>query len=353
MALRSSSRSRAGFTLIELLVVIAIIAVLVSLLGAGIFYAYARMTDTAVQSEIQQLQASMQAFKAKYGVYPPQRIRLCSDSTWYGTKPTKAALGGPQFDVDSLSFINRLWPNIGVFSQANSNMMDWSGTGNPVDEILEGDQVLVFFLGGIPWTSPTGGGTPVMTASNGFSANGKNPTLAAFLPNGTPTNVGRVSSFYSFPVNRLYFRSDPSGLRPTSQYFPSFQDYYGQSLQTGERAGPYLYFSSHNRANGYNPYFSTLGPSAIAVWNYNSGGAPAAVSVLAYYQVAPAAGSLGKYNNPATFQIVSAGRDGNFNSVDPNYPNAFLWAPSITGNLTPWGRDDFANFTGSRLEAAQ
>ncbi len=345
----SKKRVRAGFTLIELLVVIAIIAILVSLLLAGVFYAYTRMNDTGTMTDINQLQAAMEAFKGKYGAYPPQRIRLCSN--WYqyypayGGTASPAAIGGPQFDSDSVSFLARIFQGIGHWGNdktglATGMVMDWSGTGNlMLDEILEGDQVLVFFLGGIPWAVPPAGGPPVMTANNGFAANGKNPTMPP------AANVGRVSPFYNFPAGRLFLRLNPA-TGNASQYFPSFLDYYGQA--------PYLYFSAHNRKNQYNPYPNAANPNSqgnpILVTNYSGGGN---ALVIPYYLPGGAyATGNPQYQNPNTFQILAAGKDGNFNSnvtAAGSFPNAFQWVSSSTNPLSPPGIDDFSNFSGSRL----
>jgi prepilin-type N-terminal cleavage/methylation domain-containing protein len=325
---RIASRARAGFTLIELLVVIAIIAILVALLGSGIFYAYIRMQDTANQNDISQLQSSLQAFKGKFTVYPPSTLYLNSNSGSYNPKNP--------LHVNSLTFINQLWPNIGQFTQ-----MDWSGTGNAIDETLQGDQVMVFCLGGIPWAVPPGGGGPVLTCNNGFSANGKNPCLP-------PTaNVGRVKNFYDFPASRLYMRADPASGK-TSNYFPSFMDAYSSS--TG-RLTPYVYFSSNNRKNGYNPYPNAANPNSqgfpMAIANTTGGGF---ALVIPYYS-SPYANGAGLYQNPDTFQILGAGYDGNFNTAA--VPNAFLWTATNTTNLTVAGQDDIANFTDSKMKVAQ
>ena len=323
-----AARTRAGFTLIELLVVIAIIAVLVSLISAAVFYAFFFMSDTTARSEIAGLDQAVQAFKGKYGCYPPSQLRLCTNASDYTNpknpkNPSPASYGGAQFDLDSLAFISRVWPNIGAFSNIN-----WAGNGNAVDEILEGDQVLVFFIGGIP--SPSGGSFTF----TGF-ATGKDPSATG--------NVGRNGPFYTFPSARMFLRRGSN--------FPSFKDAYKQQ--------PYLYFSSNNRRGGYNPYLPSVFIQPTNLSNTTGGGT---ASVMAYYQVAQtpsplfpkASQSPGQYVNADNWQILCAGRDGNFNSFSSAFPNAFQWnAANPAANLSPAGMDDLTNFTGGQLKTGQ
>ena len=62
---------RAAFTLIELLVVIAIIGVLAALIFPALKAAKISATRAKVQTELKQLEAAIEAYKAKYGFYPP------------------------------------------------------------------------------------------------------------------------------------------------------------------------------------------------------------------------------------------------------------------------------------------
>jgi prepilin-type N-terminal cleavage/methylation domain-containing protein len=301
---------RAGFTLIEILIVVAIIAILVSLLMAGVFYAYGRMKETGANSDISQMTASLQAFKAKFGVYPPSRIRLCSNYARYSSNPTMGA-GGSQLDADSITFLNRMWPNIGAFSGIN-----WAGNGNPVDEILDGDQCLVFFLGGIP--NPIGTSPPTFNDSWGFSVNPKDPSDAA-NPN---TKVGKIPPFFAFSTSRLFVRNP----NPNPQNFASYKDYYNQQ--------PYLYFSAFNRKNGYNPsYFVQV------------------LNVQPYFSVAPAANSLGQFFNPDSGQIICAGADGVFGPGGQ-------WTSATAEIVYPTtskggGADDLTNFHSARMGVSQ
>jgi prepilin-type N-terminal cleavage/methylation domain-containing protein len=288
---------RVGFTLIELLIVITIIVVLVSLLLSGIYYVFGRMKDTGTGSDISQMTASIQAFKGKFGVYPPSRIRLCSNYAAYASSPSKIA-GGAQLDTDSIAFINRMWPNIGSFSGIN-----WAGNGNTVDEILEGDQCLVFFLGGIP--NPSGNPALPFNDSWGFSVNPKDPSAVN-------SNAGKIPPFFAFATDRLFLRNGSN--------FPSFKDYYGQQ--------PYLYFSAYNRKNGYAPAY--------------------AVPILL---VQPYFSAANQFFNPDSGQIICAGADGKFGAGGQ-------WTSATAETVYPTlstggGADDMTNFYSAKMGVSQ
>lgn len=302
---------RGGFTLIELLIVIAIIVILVALLTTAVFYAWNTMKRTAGSSDINQLKASLEGFKAKYGVYPPSRIRLCTNYAKYAASPTPAANGGVQLDTESIAFLNRMWPSIGAFSGIN-----WAGNGTVVDEILEGDQCLVFFLGGIPYPVPATN-PQTFNDSLGFAKNNpKDPSAVSAASPG--------QTFYAFQSDRLFI------LRPgLSTNFASYNDAFAQRVPV-----PYLYFSANNRKNGYTPgYGITL--------KDNSGSPPGsgpAVTVSAYFQTA---GPPVQWWNPDTFQIICAGANGAYGAGGGPWTPAN--AETFYSSNNP-GNDDQTNF---------
>src|ERR1041384_390599 len=64
-------QGRAAFTLIELLVVIAIIGVLAALVFPALKAAKNAGTRSKVNAELKQLEIAIEAYKARYGFYPP------------------------------------------------------------------------------------------------------------------------------------------------------------------------------------------------------------------------------------------------------------------------------------------
>ena len=70
MNIRSTPK-RGGFTLVEMLVVIAIIGILAALITAAAAMALSSAKQTRIKVEVDSLASAMEAFKQKYGSYPP------------------------------------------------------------------------------------------------------------------------------------------------------------------------------------------------------------------------------------------------------------------------------------------
>ena len=276
--MHQTSSRRNAFTLVELLVVIAIIAILMAMLAAGVMAVLARGPVAVARNDLMQISQGMQRFHAEYKFYPPSKIILRSNLKVY-------ALVGTPLDKQSLQVIMNMWPNIDPNQSFN-----WGGAGN---DTLEGDQCLVFFLGGIP----------VNGIPSGFATNPQNPTL---MP-GNPLAGTDRKRFLEFDASRIGKRANaPSP-------FPSYFDPWKQQ--------PYVYFSSNKRADGYD---ATTPISTMPV------------PVAPYYQ------SAGKFWNSSTFQLICAGPDGVFG------PGGMIWP----GPVTPTGMDDMSNFTDAKLGAA-
>jgi general secretion pathway protein G len=300
---------RSGFTLIELLVVILIITLLISLTAAGVFKALNRVADVQNVREISDLQTGIVNFQQKYKVeYIPSRIRLL-DSGAYDTTLNASGQPNTPLDYDSAAYLSRVWHNL-------TFPIDWNNNGVTTDDVtLEGDQCLVFFLGGIQNTTGT-------FDCLGFSTNSKNPmTLTG----------DHIPPFFDFKSERLTTK-----FHTANTYF-SYLDAYGKQ--------PFAYFSSYKRANGYNRYFvpstSTTPPpnpfsdcNTLGVWPYSDGI---------------------KYQNAETFQIISAGRDGFFGQGSnltlatlptwtPASADQSTALPNVAGTAPKAGFDDMANF---------
>jgi prepilin-type N-terminal cleavage/methylation domain-containing protein len=374
---------RPAFTLVELLIAIAIMLVLVALVAAGVFKAFGTAKQVTATNDIQQLAVGLENFKTKYGFYPPSRLKLCGNKNEYSTTT--------QLDVDSVAYLQRMFPQIGTINYLPSPpnppltvdhahtapwadptpgtsalfqyWIQWDGKYSttsppytatyPTACILEGDQCLTFFLGGIPAT----GATPLTLT--GFSQ-------APFDPS-TPQTQGEVrQSCFDFsgylsrlivqaPNGNSFSASGPAGF-PRSTVQPSLMDVWGQQ--------PYLYFSSYKTADGYFRYQAngSLADTAYTgtAWNTVSSDCPTfgsppggpIVGVWPYAATINQASGYVTFENSQTFQILCAGKNGQWGlgTYDLNH----FWPPTQQQFMAPDTsllnmRDDLSNFATTPL----
>jgi general secretion pathway protein G len=308
-----SWKKRAAFTLIEVLVVIAIIGILAALLLGGVMAVIGRGPEAQTRNEISQLAIALEKFKGDKGFYPPDRIKLHANYAQYNPGLNNAA---GELDKISLTYLAGMWPNLQNFAA-----MPWAGAGVTIPAagyILEGDQCLVFFLAG----PPVGGAPPQPKLLGGFSINPKDPV---YLP---PYNAARPQldrkRYYDFDPGRVVFRANAAN--PSTAVFPSFQDPYKKQ--------PYAYFSSYKRADGYSP--TAVPANSVANW---WGATPNSLGLLPYVKTAAAGGQGTVYHNSTTFQIISAGLDGQFG------PGGLWPGPTVPRPAM----DDMSNFHDRKL----
>jgi general secretion pathway protein G len=307
---------RAGFTLIELVVVALIIAILAALTATAVVQVMSKGPAAKNRSEISQLEMAIGEFHRSYGLgkeYFPSRLILCENYTDYFAGGNPANGFASTLHQDSYNFLKRVWPKLWA---NNQNPVNWNGNNTVGDAAvtLEGDQCLVFFLGGIPTN-----GVP-----SGFSTVSSDPTTAG---------GNRKGPFFEFNESRLTNLFHANG-------YLSYLDAYQKK--------PYAYFSSYKTRNGYNRYYDPTNPASdcatLQVWPYAEFIHPSDVTQC-------------RYLNPATFQIISAGADTNFGSGtalsgDPTaatLTGTYLWNPSLAPSIPAAARDDQANFYDATL----
>jgi hypothetical protein len=275
-------------TLFALLVVICIPLVLLLPLA---FPIGDDSVDAEIRNDFAQLSIALDHFKIKFGIFPPSRIKLCSRWEEYGKD---------RLDQLSLEYLLNMFPKLA----ARKHAIAWAGANGPLPKegvILEGDQCLVFFLGGIPEKDDAGQVRP-----NGFGVNRLNPAAARV--------GGQIGPFYQFDAARLIQRGG-------SPFF-SYLDPYGEQ--------PYAYLSTTGRTNGYNP-LQTSDCLSLGVWPY--------AKVL---QPEP------EYWAPDSFQIICAGADRQFGPGSV-LPDGKTWTPETAHQFPPRGQDDLSNFHERRL----
>jgi len=356
---------------VELLVVIVIIAVLASLITGAVVLALGRGKQVRNRSDLAQFDTSLQNFKSAFKISdpPPSRIKICENYAQYFTVAADA-----QLDTDSVAYLTRLFPRISISGwtlppAGTGTGIDWNGNG-VIDgpAVLEGDQCLVFFLGGIqaPFQAPLPN-PPVGIAPPNMQGFSKNPLNPA-----DPT-AGFNPPFFEFTSSRLAVipvaaYSNPS--RPLT--YLSYLDTYGvaDGLGNYKSGAPYAYFSSYKNTNGYNRYLATGASTSYVNTqimysdcatlapppNPNPNNVPA--GLWPYAQSSPTATAPTIYIKPTSYQIISAGADGLFGTGSVPSWNGTAWsfaplwnpnvAPMYTQGVSP-GYDDQASFTSSIL----
>jgi hypothetical protein len=246
--------------------------------------------DQQTFHDLTRLDNALATFRGTFGFDAPSRLKLSET----GNYNDAVAL-----DRDSLACLKKLWPRLDF-----KDGIDWNGDGriDPPekggDVVLEGDQCLVFFLGGVPGTRARG------VTVQGFSTNPRDPVR----PGGD-----RLPPLYEFDADGL--------VCVHGNRFPSYADSWGT---------PLAYFSSYGRRDGYNRYGTTDCP-ALGVWPY-----------------AQALDPTPRYLNPNTWQLVSAGPDRKFGRGTV-LPGGRTWTPATADQIEPAGRDDWSDFSDRPL----
>jgi prepilin-type N-terminal cleavage/methylation domain-containing protein len=297
----STNRCRQrGFTLVEMLVVLGIIAVLVGLLLPAVLAAVNAARRAQMALEISQLATGIEAYKSKFGDYPP-------------------SLRGVNGYNAFVRHVRRCYPKITSNHMSAVTLAIWPKSGDMVptyDEVrLDEGESLTFWLSGID--------------------NDPRRPFKVLLGEAPTSRV----ALYEFDAQRLVFETatgadddgevsretgDSTTPNPVQVDYPSFRTKHAKDTC-------YLYIDSRN----YSYYATTTGTPAVAEGG-NLG------RVRPYYRTSSVA------VNPTSYQIICAGQDGEFG--DDPVPLAYKLFPSGT-NYKDEDNDNITNFSeGRRLE---
>ncbi len=243
--IRANTKPRPGFTLVELLVVLAIIAILIGIIVPAVQRVRGVGTKTTAVSEINQLALGAADFKREFGFFPPDSFTIPANS------------GDP-----GMATLRRMFPRWNP-----SGATGLPNGGSPLD----GNQCLVFFLGG----------------PGGTGWDGANPA------NSTPGS-NKKGPYYDFPTNRLVGAParyvDP--WRTPYAYFRSVDGNYPSGSVTYAPGGAIQPFTSGGRpVNQTGVQVISAGPNQA----FGPGGTWTP-GVGSYTQAAAGGDDLGNFN---------------------------------------------------------
>jgi prepilin-type N-terminal cleavage/methylation domain-containing protein len=296
----ATSRRRSGFTLVELLVVITIIIILMGLLTPVVMIALGRAKEGRITLEIATLDGAMKAYKEKHGSYPP------SDFVNIGTS------GSPQ-NIALANHLAKAFPRCNVTTEINAIL-----TANPKG--TSPAQAITFWL-------------------SGFCTDVEQPI------SGIAKGLPREAPLFEFDRTRL--RAIPGAASAV----------YDAADTPGV---PYVYFAAQNYNTHVAAYSGALGTSAspgtpfdTSVWGQGGAGLVRPYAADPYSPPYSATVTPTPVN-PNSFQIISAGLDGDFGkggiddagSHDPTYVVAYF----KQGNFYATGdKDNLTNFSDRTL----
>ncbi|TWU47948.1 type II secretion system protein [Rubripirellula reticaptiva] len=381
-------RKRAAFTLVEILTVIVIIGILAGIAIPAITGALTTAKEAAIRVEIDVVGQALEAYKLKYGDYPPD----FSDWSKVERHYRKAF---PNIDDNELKLLAQY-----TFLDDSYNRVPFAamGAGANADprigttyryyrQCMDPAEALVFCLGGYssnvkkPFTGEGGPLSLISTPSssctadygfyqynsareNGFFDLADGLTVSVLNTGGSSPNPAGATVPYAFSDDEYASTTSGTGLQsgystraPSGNSFASIRFLFDPFpvYSPNDRSGPLVYFNADN-------YSDTFAPTAITGGWMGATGAGLYHTLNIYLHPAGdldrgvarpyltdnldtnAGGYLWAEQNK--YQVISAGLDGSYGgSVLPGTATPAL--PSAAGVVTRYPSGEFANFAGA------
>lgn len=302
----SRAARRAAFTLIEVLTVIAIIGILIGLLLPALGAARRYVRQSAIVLEVKAIDGAVEAYKTKYGDYPPDGSNLS-----VLTRHLRKA-----FPNIAATEINLLTTD--TFPGTSQQVANFA-TGAP-NGVMDPAEALVFFLGGFsddPVYPISGPGGPIFIMDQ--SGNQVKSDTAASNRASIQYNADRSNWLYDFSKGVLSI--DVDNLAPGYTVSSDESDLFGGAfdvLPTFAVSGtvaPLVYFDSrtysYSTSNGV--YFNAYQPTSGAVGGVARPYKSTEINTTVNWNVD--ADAHFRYMNDNSFQLISAGLDEDYGGV--------------------------------------
>jgi len=342
-----------GFTLTEILIVITIIGLLVGLLAVAAGPVITSAREFAVTTEIRQMELAVDSFQTKYGFYPPSfeqfRRQSNRDTTNLAFVQTEAN--------QLLPFLNKISANHGetdaspvpARAAAGFRKIDdwWQNVGVNMDQASS----LPFWLSGIAQNKqfPLTGGLDNSTyapAIDGDTVSSVDEYLIVGI-NASKLIDGatEISSLHSIEVAReIHYEVDLARVDPIGDAFGRFPVGHFK-MEYGKTNGDLLYL--YRDSGSYVPPFFDTSGAAIPLDRFN----PDHPGMAYHFWDGASAVTRDNFANPNTFQLISAGLDGDAGIL--NEETGAEIAPQFRGDLNsqlPKADDNLCNFAEGRLD---
>lgn len=310
---RSPQPRRAAFTLVELMMVVAIIGILAGLIVPAVFAAMRAVRTGALAMESQTLAQAVEAYKNKYGDYPPDG----SNASIFERHFRKAF---PQILDSEFSAVNI----------AAGRSTGAASTTGP--QVMDAAEALVFALGGFSTdkTKPfTGSGGPL--TANGTS---------------WQYNTDRDSPLFEFIQGQLTLDTSSGATLSTDDaaYYGGTNDALPAYHARGKKA-PYVYFEGRTYTSkiGSGTFYNVYPPSSSSTVGYARPYRSDEVNTKVTAATNP--DSYYRFVNDRTFQIIGAGLDDTFGNVyTPIYYFRYPSGESVNFSASPPSVGDMNRF---------
>ncbi len=286
--------NRRGFTLVELLVVIVIIIILMGLLTPVLILALARARDARIMAEVGNLDSAIKSYKERYGTYPPSDF---SNLNTNGPVAIHLQKAFPRCNITTeLQWISQ-----------NSSTYGGNATISPA-------QAMVFWL-------------------YGFTSDVEHPLSGI-------TNGENLAATPLFPFEQTRVTM------PWTSGAPAWAQRFGIYTAADGLGAPYVYFAAQNYLNASGGLVAPFPGS----WTGQGSGQG---TCRPYFADTPNNGANGTYPvfaNANSFQIISAGQDGNYGNGDCSYPSGGTnFGPSGVVAYGPFDADNITNFSSKTM----